>query len=282
MEYQVKQFLKAFVREAKCNPAKLLQYFMLIFLFGLAFVLPVYGVRRQAQESASNLMQQEAESTQLPDKNDGSETGQGNSGQNEKGTIVIDAGHGGFDGGMVGSTGISEKTLNLVYAKKLEELLTAAGYRVVQTRTTEAGLYDEDQPNKKAQDMQRRCAIIAEEKPLASISIHQNSYPNDASVCGPQVFYYEQSQEGEKLATAIQKYLNAIPDVMKQRVSKGNSTYYILKRSASTTVIVECGFLTNAQEEVLLQQEAYQDQVVQAICDGVLEYISGADEISEQ
>ena len=255
---------------------------MLIFLFGLAFVLPVYGVRRQAQESASNLMQQEAESTQLPDKNDGSETGQGNSGQNEKGTIVIDAGHGGFDGGMVGSTGISEKTLNLVYAKKLEELLTAAGYRVVQTRTTEAGLYDEDQPNKKAQDMQRRCAIIAEEKPLASISIHQNSYPNDASVCGPQVFYYEQSQEGEKLATAIQKYLNAIPDVMKQRVSKGNSTYYILKRSASTTVIVECGFLTNAQEEVLLQQEAYQDQVVQAICDGVLEYISGADEISEQ
>lgn len=277
----MKLFIKTFIQEAKRNPTKLLQYFMLIFLFGLAFVLPVYGVRRQVQESATGVILQGLEDDQTTGQNDGSEMSQGNSNQSEKGTIVIDAGHGGFDGGMVGSTGISEKTLNLVYAKKLEELLTAAGYRVVQTRTTEEGLYDEDQPNKKAQDMQRRCAIIAEEKPLVSISIHQNSYPDDASVCGPQVFYYEQSQEGEKLASAIQKYLNAMPDVMKQRLPKGNSTYYILKRSASTTVIVECGFLTNAQEEVLLQQEAYQDQVVRAVCDGVLEYISSMDKISE-
>lgn len=277
----MKQIIKAFIQEAKRNSTKLLQYFMLIFLFGLAFALPVYGVRRQAQESATELVQ-EVENVQATEKSGGSDTAYGNSDQSAKGTIVIDAGHGGFDGGMVGSTGISEKTLNLVYAKKLEELLTAAGYRVVQTRTTEAGLYDEEQPNKKAQDMQRRCAIIAEEKPLASISIHQNSYPNDASVCGPQVFYYEQSQEGEKLASAIQKYLNAIPDVMKQRVPKGNSTYYILKRSASTTVIVECGFLTNAQEELLLQQEAYQDQVVQAICDGILEYIAMMDEMIKE
>lgn len=285
MEYIVKQLIKAFIQEAKQNPAKPLQYFMLVSLFGLAFLLPAYGIRRQAQETAAiagqERMQEEVEAgkenPEEPRQQSGTvqEEERGDGAQNLKGTIVLDAGHGGFDGGMVGSSGISEKELNLVYARKLEALLTEAGYRVVQTRETEDGLYDPDQDNKKAQDMQRRCAIIAQEQPLVTISIHQNSYPGDASVCGPQVFYFEQSQEGERLAAAIQKHMNAMPDVMKQRVQKGNSTYYILKRSASTTVIVECGFLTNAREEALLQTEGYQDQVVKAICDGIVEYLEG-------
>lgn len=285
MEYIVKQLIKAFIQEAKQNPAKPLQYFMLVSLFGLAFLLPAYGIRRQAQETAAiagqERMQEEVEAgeehPEEPRQQSGTvqEEERGDGAQNLKGTIVLDAGHGGFDGGMVGSSGISEKELNLVYARKLEALLTEAGYRVVQTRETEDGLYDPDQDNKKAQDMQRRCAIITQEQPLVTISIHQNSYPGDASVCGPQVFYFEQSQEGERLAAAIQKHMNAMPDVMKQRVQKGNSTYYILKRSASTTVIVECGFLTNAREEALLQTEGYQDQVVKAICDGIVEYLEG-------
>lgn len=285
MEYIVKQLIKAFIQEAKQNPAKPLQYFMLVSLLGLAFLLPAYGIRRQAQETAAiagqERMQEEVEAgeehPEEPRQQSGTvqEEERGDGAQNLKGTIVLDAGHGGFDGGMVGSSGISEKELNLVYARKLEALLTEAGYRVVQTRETEDGLYDPDQDNKKAQDMQRRCAIIAQEQPLVTISIHQNSYPGDASVCGPQVFYFEQSQEGERLAAAIQKHMNAMPDVMKQRVQKGNSTYYILKRSASTTVIVECGFLTNAREEALLQTEGYQDQVVKAICDGIVEYLEG-------
>lgn len=288
MEYIVKQLIKAFIQEAKQNPAKPLQYFMLVSLFGLAFLLPAYGIRRQAQETAAiagqERLQEEVEAGEELPEESGQQSGtvqeeeqgkKGDGAQNLKGTIVLDAGHGGFDGGMVGSSGISEKELNLVYARKLEALLTKAGYRVVQTRETEDGLYDPDQANKKAQDMQRRCAIIAEEKPLVTVSIHQNSYPGDASVCGPQVFYYEQSQEGERLASVIQKHMNAMPDVMKQRVQKGNSTYYILKRSVSITVIVECGFLTNAQEEALLQTEGYQDQVVKAICDGIVEYLEG-------
>lgn len=148
-----------------------------------------------------------------------------------------------------------------------------AGYRVVQTRETEDGLYDADQANKKAQDMQRRVAIIAEENPLVTISIHQNSY-SDPAVSGPQVFYYEHSAEGEKLAKAIQDCLNEQLEIARPRVQKGNTTYYILKRSASTTVIVECGFLSNPDEEVLLQDETYQDRVAQAICDGVLAYLA--------
>lgn len=251
----MKRFGTVFMQAARQNPGKLLQYGMLLSLFGLAFFLPYYGVRQQVRESTSTIVQAETDTLQ------------------EKGTIVLDAGHGGFDSGMVGSSGITEKELNLVYAKKLESLLVQAGYRVVQTRKSDAGLYDEDHNNKKAQDMQKRCAVIEQEQPLLTVSIHQNSYPQDAAVCGPQVFYFEQSQEGKNLASAIQTRLNAMKGVMRQRTEKGNSSYYILKRSASTTVIVECGFLTNLQEEALLMQEAYQDQVVQAVCDGIFDYL---------
>lgn len=190
----------------------------------------------------------------------------------ERGTVVLDAGHGGDDPGMIGSSGINEKVLNLVYAKKVEALLSEAGYRVVMTRTTEDGLYDADASHKKAQDMQRRVAVIEQEQPLLTVSIHQNSY-QDPAVCGPQVFYYEHSTEGEKLAKSIQDSLNEELAIARPRVQKGNATYYILKRSRSTTVIVECGFLSNPEEEAKLQEEDYQDQVAQAICDGVRKYL---------
>lgn len=240
-----------------------MQYVMLVAVLAFSLILPAYGVRRQSRESAADEIVQA-----------GSEENSG--GENKKkGTIVLDAGHGGRDPGVSGASGIDEKTLNLIYAKKLETLLVQAGYRVVQTRDSEEGLYDEDASNKKAQDMQRRCAVIEEEQPLLTVSIHQNSYPQDASVCGPQVFYYEHSAEGEKLAACIQNSLNEQLEPPRKLTSKSNSTYYILKRSASTTVIVECGFLTNPEEETKLQDETYQDRAASAICDGILEYLQG-------
>lgn len=190
-----------------------------------------------------------------------------------KGTIVLDPGHGGDDPGMIGESGINEKKLNLVYAKKLQALLEAEGYRVVLTRETEEGLYEADAAHKKAQDMQRRVAIIAQEDPLITVSIHQNSY-QDPSVCGPQVFFYEHSAAGEALAKCIQDSLNTELAIARPRVHKGNGSYYILKRSEGTTVIVECGFLSNPQEEEKLQQTTYQDQVVQAVFDGTMAYLS--------
>ena len=241
---------------------KILQYLMLIVLFSVAFLLPAFAVGRQVRESMGQQVEEESGESDHDSR------------QGEKGTIVIDAGHGGDDPGMVGSSGISEKILNLVYAQKLGALLEQEGYRVVQTRTDEGGLYDADQTHKKAQDMQRRCAIIAEEKPLLTVSIHQNSYP-DASVCGPQVFYYEQSAEGKLLASSIQNCLNEELAIDRPRLQKGNGTYYILKRSAGTTVIVECGFLSNPEEEAKLQEEAYQDQVVLAVFHGVVRYLEG-------
>jgi len=240
---------------------KLLQYIMLLILFAAAIFLPIYGARWEAEKTAGN----------GTSESERSDTDAVISGSAQK--IVIDPGHGGFDSGMVGASGASEKVLNLVFSKKLASLLESEGYEVVLTRTTEDGLYDADASNKKAQDMERRVAIIAEENPILTVSIHQNSYPEDSSVRGPQVFYFEQSVEGEKLAAAIQESLNTELSIARPRTQKGNTTYYILKRSVSTTVIVECGFLTNPEEEALLQEETYQEQVAQAICDGILEYL---------
>ncbi|MCD8336116.1 MAG: N-acetylmuramoyl-L-alanine amidase [Lachnospiraceae bacterium] len=245
---------------------KLFQYFMVLAVFAAALTLPGYAAKWQAASLLKNEMSgAENRSEEMTEA------------QNTQ-TIVIDPGHGGDDPGMIGESGISEKVLNLIYAKKLAALLEAEGYEAVLTRTTEDGLYDADASNKKAQDMQRRVAIIEEEDPVLTVSIHQNSYPEDSSVKGPQVFYYEQSAEGEKLATAIQDSLNEELEVERPRVQKGNTTYYILKRSVSTTVIVECGFLTNPQEEALLQEETYQDRMAQAICDGILTYLLGKNE----
>ena len=189
-----------------------------------------------------------------------------------KGVIVVDSGHGGMDPGVIGQNERKEKEINLAIAKKLERLLKADGYEVVMTRNTDEGLYKNDSPNKKVQDMQKRCEIIKETKPLLTVSIHQNSYP-DEKVCGPQVFYFESSSEGQKLAKSIQDSLNAELEISRPRVEKSNRTYYLLKRSEGVLNIVECGFLSNKKEAELLTQDAYQEKVAKAVEKGILKYL---------
>ncbi len=187
-------------------------------------------------------------------------------------TIVVDAGHGGDDPGMV-TKELREKDLNLKIAGKLKKYLENAGYYVEMTRTEDKGLYQPGTKNQKVQDMQNRVAFIGEKRPLLTVSIHQNSYP-DASVKGPQVFYYADSVEGEKLAKCIQDHMNEELQVESPRESKGNTTYYLLKKSSGVLNIVECGFMTNPQEAELLQDEKYQERVSKAIGDGIQEYLS--------
>ena len=186
--------------------------------------------------------------------------------------IVVDAGHGGIDPGVIGIGGLKEKDINLQIAKKVKKKLEKEGYTIVMTRTKDEGLYDENTNNKKVQDMQNRCNLIKEKKPVMTISIHQNSYP-DASVCGPQVFYFTHSVEGAKLGKSIQDQLNTDLELARPRVEKGNSTYYLLKKSEGILTIVECGFLTNPDEAAKLQTKEYQDKVAEAVCQGVLEYL---------
>ena len=190
----------------------------------------------------------------------------------ENKVILVDAGHGGVDSGMVGVDGLKEKGINLKIAQKLKSVLTKKGFTVVMTREEDKGLYEENTQNMKAQDLQNRIALIREYAPVLSVSIHQNSY-SDPQVRGPQVFFYEDSEEGKKLALAIQEKMNQELNVSRPRVAKGNKTYYLLKRSEGVINIVECGFLTNQEEAELLKQEDYQQKVAQSIADGINEYL---------
>lgn len=189
-----------------------------------------------------------------------------------KNCIVIDAGHGGTDPGKVGVNDALEKDINLSIALKLQELLEKEGLEIVLTRDSDEGLYDEGVDNKKVQDMQRRCELIAKERPVFTISIHQNSY-TDASVSGAQCFYFGQSEEGKILAQTLQKIFQEEEKASSSRQAKANETYYLLKRSASPTVIVECGFLSNPGEAELLITEDYQQEMAQLIKKGIMCYL---------
>ena len=200
--------------------------------------------------------------------------------QTERGTqkaasplILVDAGHGGSDPGMIGVGGLEEKGINLSISLLLRDTLEKSGYSVIMTREEDKGLYDSSAANKKAQDMQRRIAMIREYMPVLSVSIHQNSY-HDAGVHGPQVFYYESSVEGKKLAEAVQSNLNDLLEVDRPREVKGNTSYYLLKRSSGTLVIVECGFLTNPEEAQKLQTKVYQEKVAAAVSEGIRTYLN--------
>lgn len=191
----------------------------------------------------------------------------------EKPCVVIDAGHGGADPGKVGVDGNLEKDINLKIAKKLAGFLEAEDVEVVLTRETDAGLYDENVSNKKVQDMKNRVALIEEKKPALTVSIHQNSY-HEEYVHGAQVFYYEGSQESKALAERIQQVLAARIDPDNARQAKPNDSYYLLKKTSSPIVIVECGFLSNYEEAQKLSSELYQEKTAWAIHLAVMNYLN--------
>lgn len=200
--------------------------------------------------------------------------------EKQKDCIVVDVGHGGFDSGKIGVNGVLEKDINLQIALKLKKTLEDAGMTVVMTREDDKGLYDESASNKKAQDLQRRCDLINEQKPLMTISIHQNSYTSP-EIKGAQVFYYTTSSESQKLAEILQKTLIEQVDTENHREAKANDSYYLLKRTDSVIVIVECGFLSNPQEAEKLSDEDYQQKMVNAICTGINKYL-GRDETQQE
>lgn len=187
--------------------------------------------------------------------------------------VVIDAGHGGMDPGKVGINGAYEKDINLQIALLVKKYLEATDIRVVMTRETDDGLYDSNASNKKVQDMKRRIALIDETAPVATISIHQNSYQEEY-VHGAQVFYYDSSVQGKKLAEYIQAQLVEKVDRNNKRGIKANSSYYLLKKTEIPIVIVECGFLSNSEEAELLCDPDYQDRVAWAIHMGILQYLN--------
>ena len=187
--------------------------------------------------------------------------------------VVIDAGHGGDDPGKVGINGALEKDINLQIAQKVKVFLEMEGIEVVMTRTDGEGLYDNGAENKKVQDMKRRINVIEETVPAITVSIHQNSYPEEY-VKGAQVFYYKDSSDSKAAAEIMQQSLKQRIDQDNKREAKANGSYYLLKKTSRPTIIVECGFLSNSEEAGLLTDDTYQEQVALAVFMGIMQYLN--------
>lgn len=188
-------------------------------------------------------------------------------------TVVIDPGHGGNDPGKVGINNALEKDINLAIALKVKKYLEQADIHVVMTRQEDKGLYEENDTNKKVHDMKNRLAIMEENNPALVVSVHQNSYPEEA-VSGVQVFYYKDSTEGKEAALLMQEQMIQTLQPAKEREAKDNNSYYILKKTTVPTIIVECGFLSNRNEAASLVSPSYQEKVAWAIHLGILRYIN--------
>ena len=189
-------------------------------------------------------------------------------------TVLVDAGHGGYDGGARGASGVWEKEINLRMARHVEEALTAMGARVVMTRTEDVDLTSEPRPadlTKKRQDMIARVEIAKANEVDLVLSIHMNYY-RDKSQSGPQVFYRAGCDGGRLLAGCMQESLIERLQPKKRRNALAGD-YFILQLDVPS-VLIECGFLSNAREEKLLLDEAYQQRIAQAVTEGVCMYLS--------
>lgn len=186
--------------------------------------------------------------------------------QAQKEVVVIDAGHGGDDPGKVGINNALEKDINLQIAEKVKRHLEKNGIEVVMTRE------DDVMEETKLEDMKKRVELINKTKPAIAVSIHQNSYP-DSSVKGAQVFYYTGSEISKEAASLMQEELRK-KDNENTRQIKDNNNFYMLKKTEVPTIIVECGFLSNAGEAEKLVSDEYQEQMAQAICSGIMTWLS--------
>ena len=186
--------------------------------------------------------------------------------------IVVDAGHGGMDGGGVGIDGTPEKDLNLQIAKKLEKALTEQGYRVVMTRTEDVSLHNEGNTTVRSQknsDLKNRAKIANSEKAGLFISIHMNKYESP-EVQGAQVFFRKNDPTGAQYAESVMSELKKV-DPENHRMEKilpnKNLTFSKLEIPG---ILVECGFVSNAEELKKLHDETYQEQLVNAIVSGIV------------
>ena len=184
-------------------------------------------------------------------------------------TIVIDAGHGGVDAGVRGiNSKTKESEINLSISKYLRGYFSDAGFNVVMTRTTQGGLYGLSTKGFKMRDMKKRKEIIEDCNADMVISIHQNSCPIP-SKRGGTAFFDKSSESGKALAEAIQAELNGLEECVKKNSALAGD-YYMLKCTDNPSVIVECGFLTNAEDDKLLNSEEYRDKVAYAVFKGAI------------
>lgn len=195
---------------------------------------------------------------------------------NEK-LVIVDAGHGGFDGGAVAADGTVEKDINLQIASSLSEMLALNGYSVIMTRTTDTGTEDDfTKPiqTRKVSDLKNRLALMDRYPNAIFVSIHLNKFTASAAK-GAQVFYSKNDPNSYTLGDSIQGNIRSLLQPENERVIKqGTKSTYLLYNAKIPAVIVECGFLSNSEELQKLKDDNYKNQMAFAVFCGINDYFT--------
>lgn len=193
-------------------------------------------------------------------------------------TIVLDPGHGGEDGGTIGYSGTIEKDLNLDIALRLKDLLEWNGFRVIMIRDGDYALNDDGLSTigeRKRSDMYHRLEMYNSDLQALVISIHLNQYP-DSSCRGAQIFYSQNNPASEELAQSIQSAIKLqLQPENHRKIKPAEKNLFLLFHAKPPTVLVECGFISNPEEEALLLQEEYRTKFAMSIFDGMMDYLIG-------
>ena len=193
----------------------------------------------------------------------------------DKPTIIIDAGHGGFDGGAVASDGTVEKEINLIIATKLKQMLVFSGYEVMMTRESDSSTDSVESSSisdKKKSDMKNRLKLINSNQNGIFVSIHLNKFTT-STANGAQVFYSPNHSNSKLLGNIIQSSFKTRLQNENERVEKRSTKEtYLLYSATIPAVIVECGFLSNAAELRLLKTDEYQSKIAFTVFCGITEY----------
>lgn len=197
-------------------------------------------------------------------------------------TVVIDAGHGGEDGGATSVSGIRESQLNLAISLRLEQLLALAGIQTQMIRDTDTAVYSGSCATiteKKVSDLKNRVATINAVNQALVVSIHQNHF-SESKYSGAQVFYAP-ADGSKELAQIAQNVLRETLAPSNRREPKAASSVYLMEHIQCTGILVECGFLSNPQEDLKLQDSDYQKKLVCAIGGALTQYLGKGDAQNE-
>lgn len=190
-------------------------------------------------------------------------------------TVIIDPGHGGFDGGASAVDGTVEKDINLQISQKICNLLKVNGFNVIMTRETDTGTEDDETDTiarRKKSDLSNRLQIMNDNPDAIFVSVHLNKFTTSAAN-GAQVFYSKNYKESYELANCVQEKIKSLLQPENTRVVKqGTNSTFLLKNATVPTIIVECGFLSNKAELELLKKEEYQSKIAFAITNGIFDF----------
>ena len=190
-------------------------------------------------------------------------------------TIIIDAGHGGEDGGAVVQNYIVEKDINLAIAQKTNELLSLLGFQTYMVRDSDKLIYDSDsktQRQKKNSDLRNRLSLMNKFENCIYISIHQNKFDDD-KVWGAQTFYSPNDENSPILAEFVQSSIISLIQPNNKRVIKKTGTnVFVIYNATKPAIMVECGFMSNNEELLKLKDNNYQNQMSFSISNGILNY----------